>query len=182
MARPQTPVTKRNIQDQTQEVLNGNQEQQKNFQEKDGKIIVDPSVKKKTKKDIEQLVGVEKIFNQGNHAGRVQLIRMHERVEVFLENDKIAETIHAIKLLEGDLDPVIYIPKNDLTNIDLIRCGNYESPNKGHAEVYTIKHRGHELDYAAWSYDQPQTSLQELMGHVAFFPEQVEEIRITNLQ
>lgn len=107
---------------------------------------------------------------------------MHERVEVFLEGEKIAETTSAIRLIEQGQEPVIYIPKNDLMNIDLIKCDNYESPFKGHAEMYTIKHAGHELENAAWSYDRPVGHLQELEGRVAFYPNRVQEIRVINLQ
>jgi|GEM_PF-3054666 len=113
---------------------------------------------------------------------KIELERMTETVEVFLEGEKIAETTNAIRLLEPGQAPEIYIPKNDLMNIDLVKCDDYDSPRKGHAELYTIKHAGHRLDNAAWSYDRPITHLKELMGRVAFYPERVQEIRVRNLQ
>ena len=51
---------------------------------------------------------------------KLETKRMNEKVEVYIDNEKVAETRDAIKLFETDYDPVIYIPKNDLKNIDLI--------------------------------------------------------------
>lgn len=109
----------------------------------------------------------------------VQTKRMEQRVTVVVEGETIAETTNAVLLSETDHDPVIYIPKNDIKEIDLIKCGDYECPHKGHAELYTIRHGAHDIENAAWSYDEPFRNLPELIGRVAFYPEKVQEIRIS---
>lgn len=108
----------------------------------------------------------------------VETQRITERVIVVVEGETIAETTNAVLLNETDYDPVVYIPKNDIKEIDLIKCGDYECPYKGHAELYTIRHGAHDIENAAWSYDEPFRHLPELQGRVAFYPDKVQEIRI----
>jgi uncharacterized protein (DUF427 family) len=104
--------------------------------------------------------------------------RINQQVEVWLEGELIAKTDNAIKLKETGYDEVIYIPKNDLTNIDLLKSGDYDCPFKGHAELYTVKHGARDVENAAWSYEDPYDQVQELKGRVAFYPEKIQEIRI----
>ncbi|HXH29842.1 MAG TPA: DUF427 domain-containing protein [Bacteriovoracaceae bacterium] len=103
--------------------------------------------------------------------------RLDNRVEVYIDGDLIAQSTSAIKLLEADLDPVIYIPINDLKNIDLIKSSEYSCPFKGHAEFYTLTHNNKRFENAAWSYDHPFDEVQELTGRVAFSPDKIQEIR-----
>lgn len=108
----------------------------------------------------------------------VKTERVHEKVIVVVEGETIAETTEAVKLIEPGYDPVYYIPKNDIKEIDLIKCGDYDCPTKGHAELYTIRHGARDIEDAAWSYDEPIKNLPELQGRVAFYPEKVQEIRV----
>jgi uncharacterized protein (DUF427 family) len=108
----------------------------------------------------------------------VETIRTEDKVSVIVEGETIAETTNAIKLLEEGYDPVYYIPKNDIKEIDLIKCGDYECPLKGHAELYTIRHGAKDIENGAWSYDEPLINLPELQGRVAFYPDKVQEIRV----
>lgn len=104
--------------------------------------------------------------------------RISERVQVIVEGETIADTTSAVKLVGPGQDPVIYVPKNDIKEIDLIKCGEYESTNIGHAEIYTIRHGARDIENAAWSYDEPIQEIPELIGRVAFYPDKVQEIRI----
>ena len=108
----------------------------------------------------------------------MQTERVEERVQIIVEGETIADTTSAVKLLETGQEPVLYIPKNDIREIDLIKCGEYVSPDKGHAEVYTIRHGARDIENAAWSFDEPNPHVPELMGRVAFYPDKVQEIRI----
>jgi len=108
----------------------------------------------------------------------VETIRTEEKVTVIVEGETIAETTNAIKLIESGYDPVFYIPKNDIKEIDLIKSGDYECPHKGHAEIYTIRHGAKDIENGAWSYDEPLINLPELQGRVAFYPDKVQEIRV----
>jgi uncharacterized protein (DUF427 family) len=116
--------------------------------------------------------------NKEETKSRIHTERLSEKVLVILEGEVIAETNQAIRLEEAGHDPVLYIPKNDIKEIDLIKCGDYECPLKGHAELYTIRHGARDIENAAWTYDQPFDELQELQGRVAFYPDKVQEIRL----
>lgn len=104
--------------------------------------------------------------------------RIPENVQVILEGEIIADTRQAILVTETGHNPVFYIPKNDIKEIDLIKCGDYECPLKGHAELYTIRHGARDIENAAHSYDEPFDEVQELQGRVAFHPNKVHEIRV----
>ena len=110
---------------------------------------------------------------------KITIERMNEKVEVFIDNEKIAETRSAIKLLEQGYAPVIYIPKNDIKAIDLIKNKDYQCPFKGTAEIYNIKHGSHNYENAAWCYEEPYDEVLEIQGRVAFYPDKVQEIRIS---
>lgn len=104
--------------------------------------------------------------------------RINEVVTVKIDGETIAETNNAIELFETGHEPVLYIPKNDLKEIDLIKSSDYLCPHKGHAEIYTIRHGARDIEEGAWSYDEPFSNLPELLGRVAFYPNKVQEIRI----
>jgi uncharacterized protein (DUF427 family) len=108
----------------------------------------------------------------------VKVERLEDRVLVVVEGEIIADTTSAIRVFETGLEPVIYIPKNDVKEIDLIKCGDYDCPYKGHAEFYTIRHGAHDIENAAWSYSSPIQSFPELEGRVAFYPHKVQEIKV----
>lgn len=107
--------------------------------------------------------------------------RIKEKVKVTLEGETIAESTNAIKLYEPGHDPVIYIPKNDLKEIDLIQSSKYHCPLKGDAEIYTIRHGAHDIEEGAWSYSEPFKDLSELMGRVAFYPDKVQKIELSSI-
>lgn len=120
------------------------------------------------------------IWRKELHMNEIKTERIQERVVVIAEGEAIADTTSAIRLFESGRDPVIYVPKNDIHEIDLIKSGEYDSPVKGHAEIYTIRHGARDIENAAWSYDSPFESLAELQGRVAFYPDKVQEIRVEN--
>lgn len=111
-------------------------------------------------------------------SSEIQMERYPARVQVIVEGETIADTTSALKMSEPGYDPVFYIPKNDIKEIDLLKCADYDSPIKGHAEIYTIRHGAHDIEEAAWCYDEPSSQMQELAGRVAFYPEKVQEIKI----
>jgi uncharacterized protein (DUF427 family) len=110
---------------------------------------------------------------------RVTTERMSERVEIFMEGEKIAETIRAIKLTEPGYPDRYYIPREDIRGIEFIKFDDYECPFKGHGELYTIRHGSSRFENAAWSYFRPYDEVAEIKNLVAFYPEKVQLLRIT---
>lgn len=110
---------------------------------------------------------------------RIETVPMKERVEVFMEGEKVAETLRAIQVLEPGCPPRIYIPREDIQGIELIKFDDYECPFKGHAELYKVKHGSSSFDNAAWSYRKPYDEVLEIKNMVAFYPSSVQLIRVT---
>lgn len=108
----------------------------------------------------------------------VKTLPLDAEIEIYFENDAIVYTNTSILLTETDCRPVLYIPKLDLKDVDLIKSGEYECPFKGKAEIYNLKHGTTVLDNAAWSYEEPYEEFQALKGHVAFYPNQYLKIKM----
>ena len=110
---------------------------------------------------------------------RVTTENIKSRVEVFMEGEKIAESKRAIRLTETGYPPVIYIPRDDIHGITLMKEGDYHCPFKGHAELYSIKHGASRFERAAWSYVKPYDDVLEIKNYVAFYPNKVQFMRLT---
>jgi uncharacterized protein (DUF427 family) len=109
----------------------------------------------------------------------VETSLMREHIKVYLQGEKIADTIHALLVEETGQQPVIYIPKSDLKDVVLIETNRtQECPYKGKARFFTVQHGSVKLDCAAWSYDQPNQEVAELKDHIAFADEKFELIRV----
>jgi len=110
---------------------------------------------------------------------RLETIPMKQRVQVFLDGELVAESKNAIKLFEGNLDPVIYIPYADIHAVSFLKFEEYTCPFKGQALLLTIRHHKRKFENAAWTYYRPFEEVKELKNHIAFSPHKVQEIRVT---
>src|ERR1700722_8099767 len=52
----------------------------------------------------------------------------------------------------------------------------YSAPYKGDCHYYSIPAGGKKSVNAVWSYDDPFPAVAQIRGHVAFYPERVDEI------
>lgn len=114
-----------------------------------------------------------------NRDYQIETRAMHERVEIFMEGDKIVETRQGLELKEKGHDPVIYLPRNEVKGVQLQKCGEYHCPFKGKAELYNVKHNSSIFENAAWSYTEPYDDVAEIRDMVAFYPGKVQDIHIT---
>lgn len=110
---------------------------------------------------------------------RVATEYMKERVEIFMEGEKIVETKNALLVKETGLDPVIYVPRADIQDVHFHRYDDYHCPFKGHAELYDVKHGSSYFEQAAWSYINPYDDMKEIKDYIAFSPNKVQHIRVT---
>ena len=82
----------------------------------------------------------------------------------------LGETSNALELTEGDLKPVIYVPRADLAMAFLDRTEQTSKcPYKGEATFYSIVTKSKTLENMAWSYEAPTDAAAELAGHIAFY-------------
>ncbi|KIC14159.1 MULTISPECIES: DUF427 domain-containing protein [unclassified Leisingera] len=81
----------------------------------------------------------------------------------------LGETSNALELSEGDLDPVIYFPREDIAMAFLDRTSKTtHCPHKGDASYFSIANKSSVTENAAWSYEDPKDEVAEIKGHLAF--------------
>lgn len=111
-----------------------------------------------------------------NH--KVSTIPMRERVEIFVAGHMVVETKSALRLFETGYNPVIYVPRADIRDIQFIKASEYHCPFKGYAEIYDIKYHSTVFKNAAWSYVKPYDDMLEIKNMIAFYPNKVQEIKV----
>ena len=111
---------------------------------------------------------------------RVDLSQPKERVRVTFHGEVIADSVRPIKVEETNHDPVYYLPQADVRMDRLVRS-NHSShcPFKGDASYWTISVNDWAAQNAVWSYQQPFDEAAGLRGHMAFYPDRVDEISVT---
>ena len=110
---------------------------------------------------------------------RIMVEPLKQRVEIFVEGDKVVESKNAFVLYETGRGPVFYIPREEVNNLQFIKYDNYFCPYKGTAELYHIKHNSRIFQNAAWSYLETYDDCKEIEGCIAFYPGKVQAIRVT---
>ena len=99
------------------------------------------------------------------------------RVVVSIAGRVIADTRNALTLREASYPPVQYIPGEDVDFSKLERSDHVTyCPYKGDCSYYSVSAGGKKSMNAVWSYDNPFPAVSQIKGHVAFYPERVDEI------
>ncbi|KUJ76825.1 hypothetical protein AVO45_09990 [Ruegeria marisrubri] len=92
----------------------------------------------------------------------------------------LGETTNALELSEGDLDPVIYFPREDIAMAFLDRTDKVtHCPHKGDATHYSIANKSSVTENAAWSYEDPISDVAEIKGYLAFYP--LESVKVERI-
>ena len=86
----------------------------------------------------------------------------------------LGESANVLSLHEGDLDPVLYVPRADLAMafFDKTKHTSF-CPHKGEASYFTLQAKSGPIENAAWSYEAPIAGLEEIGGHLAFYGDKV---------
>jgi uncharacterized protein (DUF427 family) len=99
------------------------------------------------------------------------------RVVVSVAGCVIADTRNALTLREAAYPPVQYIPSDDVDFSQLERTDHATyCPYKGDCSYYSIPGGGKKSVNAVWSYEDPFPAVAQIRGHVAFYPDRVDEI------
>lgn len=86
----------------------------------------------------------------------------------------LGESARALELREGDMKPVLYIPREDIAMAFLEASDASSScPFKGDAGYFHIEAKSGRIENAAWSYAAPKAGLEAIAGHIAFAHERV---------
>src|ERR1700757_4062807 len=99
------------------------------------------------------------------------------RVVVSVAGRVIADTRNALTLREADYPAVQYVPWKDVDLSQLKRTDHATyCPYKGDCSYYSVPAGAKKSVNAVWTYENPYPAVVQIKGHVAFYPERVDEI------
>ena len=107
----------------------------------------------------------------------ISIQRNPTRVVVSVAGRVVADTHNALTLREAAYPPVQYIPAEDV-DFSQLEQSDYVTycPYKGDCNYYSVPAGGKKSVNAVWSYEDPFPAVVQIRGHVAFYPERVDEI------
>lgn len=114
------------------------------------------------------------IRNPANPAHFMVIKPVKRRIRVYAGNTLLADTTDAVRILETGktaYDPVIYVPKSDLSAELDAEDRNTHCPLKGDAAYFSLG--GEEL---SWSYPAPFPFAMVLKDRHAFWPDKVRQV------
>ncbi|MCW5958836.1 MAG: DUF427 domain-containing protein [Pyrinomonadaceae bacterium] len=124
-------------------------------------------------KQVEPRAGQESVWDYPRPP-KLELTNKHLRI-VF-NNEIIAETTRAFRVLETSHPPVYYFPPEDVKMGYLSKaCGSSFCEWKGRAGYYDLKAGERAVEKASWSYPNPTESFAEIKDHIAFYPSKMDE-------
>ncbi|MEP5762145.1 MAG: DUF427 domain-containing protein [Litoreibacter sp.] len=86
----------------------------------------------------------------------------------------LGESNAVIALSEGNLDPVLYVPRADVGMEFFDKTDATSScSHKGEATYFTLQAKSGPMNNAAWSFEHPLAGLETIAGHLAFRDETV---------
>ncbi|BCJ32154.1 DUF427 domain-containing protein [Actinocatenispora sera] len=97
------------------------------------------------------------------------------RVVVRLGDTVLADTTSSVELREAGYPPVHYLPP-DALDPAVLRPTDTTTycPYKGEASYYTLAVDGGEAIDAVWTYRTPYPAVEQIAGHLAFYPNKVD--------
>jgi len=107
----------------------------------------------------------------------ISIQRNPARVVVSVAGRVIADSCNALTLREADYPAVQYIPREDVDLSQLKRTDHATyCPFKGDCSYYSIPAGGKKSVNAVWTYEDPYPAVAQIKGHIAFYPDRVDEI------
>jgi uncharacterized protein (DUF427 family) len=107
----------------------------------------------------------------------ISIQRNAARVIISVADRIVADTDNALTLREADYPAVQYIPREDVDFSQLERTDHATyCPYKGDCNYYSIPAGGKTSVNAVWTYEDPYPAVAQIKGHVAFYPDRVDEI------
>jgi uncharacterized protein (DUF427 family) len=97
------------------------------------------------------------------------------RVTVRFAGEVVAESDRALTLKEASYPPVQYVPRADARMAHFARSAHATwCPYKGDCSYFSLKSESGSVEHAVWSYEHPFPAVQQIAGHLAFYPDKVE--------
>ncbi len=98
------------------------------------------------------------------------------RVRLIVDDQLVAETTRALRILETSHPPTIYLPMRAFQPGVLVNtAGSSLCEFKGVARYHDLVVHDRRIERAGWSYPTPAGRFAALKGHVAIYPGRVDE-------
>jgi uncharacterized protein (DUF427 family) len=99
-----------------------------------------------------------------------------ERVRVLMDGVPLADSTHALRVLETAGAPVYYVPREDV-RMDLLVPSPHRTVCewKGEAGYWSLRSGTRDVSNVAWSYEDPKPGFEAITGHLAFYASKVDE-------
>jgi uncharacterized protein (DUF427 family) len=103
-----------------------------------------------------------------------------EHITVTVAGRRVADTRAALILQEAAYPPVHYIPRQDVDMAQLERTSHQTyCPYKGDCAYYSIPAGAQRSVNAVWTYEAPYAAVSEIREYLAFYPDRVDSLQIT---
>lgn len=102
------------------------------------------------------------------------------RIVVTVAGRVVADSRRALTLQESTYPAVQYLPIEDVDRslLERTETSTY-CPYKGDASYFSIPAGGERSVDAIWVYEQPRDAVKEIKDHVAFYPDRVDSIEVS---
>jgi uncharacterized protein (DUF427 family) len=106
---------------------------------------------------------------------RVDILHSSRHVEVFVNGEKVADSVRPTLLFETGLPPRYYFPQTDV-RMELLTPTDSRTgcPYKGFARYWSVEARGQTHEDLAWSYLAPFQESHKVAGLISFYNEKVD--------
>jgi len=105
----------------------------------------------------------------------IKVQEVEGQVRVSIGGRTVARSSSVQLLLEGNLPPRHYFPREDVDMELLIPSQSVtHCPHKGDAHYWSIKLDNHDLEDVVWSYETPIEAMSAISGLLCFYDERVE--------
>jgi uncharacterized protein (DUF427 family) len=110
----------------------------------------------------------------------ISIEKSPSRVVVTIGGKVIADSHDALTLREASYPAVQYVPRRDVDMVALSRSQHTTfCPYKGEASYFSVPAGGERSVNAVWTYETPFEAMAQIKAYVAFYPDRVDEIRVT---
>lgn len=100
----------------------------------------------------------------------ITITRANGTFSIRAQGAVLGETSRALHLKEGEMKPVLYIPREDLQMVFFDSSDRKTScPWKGEASYFHLAGKSRREENVAWSYEDPLPGVAEIKDHLAFY-------------
>lgn len=111
----------------------------------------------------------------------ITIVPEPRHVRVLAAGVAVADTRNALRLEEAQYPAVFYVPRADIRAASFVASTRTSHcPYKGDACYFDLAVDGTLRHDAVWSYEAPYPAVKAIRGHVAFYPERVDAIEVTD--